>query len=196
MSTTRERLKHTTQARVVEAAGRLFRERGFPSTTVRDIAEASGVSVGTVMAVGDKNGLLVRVFDEMVGAEHARRAGMGSTSAGSATCPERLVALVEPFVAIFMARPELAQSYASIVASGTQTSTLFTDLAGSLVGEFATTLAAHGCVDRADATALAESLYAAYVGTLFISSARGTDEISDLVGRIHAVFTSICRCKE
>lgn len=40
--------------RVAEAAWALFRSRGYEATSVRDIATAAGVSVGTVMGAGGK----------------------------------------------------------------------------------------------------------------------------------------------
>ena len=49
----------------------------------------------------------------------------------------RLSVLVQPFVAMFTGRPELARLYASILVSGTQSSSLFTELAARLVDEFA-----------------------------------------------------------
>ena len=43
----RERKKEETKQRIFKAAIRLFRERGFPSTTVDDIAERADVAKGT-----------------------------------------------------------------------------------------------------------------------------------------------------
>lgn len=194
----REQLKQATQFRVLEAASRLFQERGFAATTVRDIAEAAGVSAGTVMAVGDKNALLVQVVDTMVADEHARRAGIDPRPTGDAadTCVKRLGVLVQPFVAMFTSSPELARSYASILVSGTHSSSLFTELAARLVEEFAAAVTEHGCTSEADAPAKAQALYAAYVGTLFTWSALGLVDPSGLTSSLRTSFAAISICKE
>lgn len=195
---TREQLKQATHLRVIEAAGRLFRERGFTSTTVRDIAEASGVSAGTVMTVGDKNALLVRVFDLMIAAEHAERPGtdVPSSDAGSDPCVDRLADLVQPFVALFTSNLELARCYASILVAGAHTSSLFTDLAARLTGEFRAAITAHGCTAQPDAQASAGALYYAYVGTLFTWSAQGSADRAELSASLRATFAAICTCTE
>jgi len=199
MPPTREQLKHATQQRVVDTAGRLFRERGFAETTVRDIAEASGVSAGTVMAVGDKNALLVSVFDSMVAAEHGQRAVsevVESTDTGRGTCSGRLLALVTPFVTLFTNSPVLARSYASILVSGTHESLLFTGLAARLNEEFRAAITVHGCTAQADTPVVAGALYFAYIGTLFTWSARGSSDPEELLSSLQATFTTICTCKE
>ncbi|NNG34796.1 TetR/AcrR family transcriptional regulator [Nakamurella aerolata] len=194
----REQLKHATQLRVLAAASRLFRERGFAATTVRDIAEAADVSAGTVMAVGDKNALLVRIFDAMVADEHGRRAGRDRQLSvnGSDSCVQRLSVLVQPFVAMFTGSPELARSYASILVSGNHSSSLFTELTDRLVEEFATAVTEHGCTSQADAPAKAQALYAAYVGTLFTWSALGLADPSRLTDSLRTSFAAISICKE
>jgi AcrR family transcriptional regulator len=198
MAQMREQLKQATQVRVLKSASRLFQERGFAATTVRDIAEAAGVSTGTVMAVGDKNALLVRVFDTMVADEHARRASRGPQPTGDAadTCVKRLGVLVQPFVAMFTGSPELARSYASILVSGTHSSSLFTELAARLVDEFATAITEHECTSQADASAKAKALYSAYVGTLFTWSALGVDDPPRLTKSLRTSFAAICTCTE
>lgn len=193
----RAQLKQATRLRVLEAANRLFQERGFDATTVRDIAEAAGVSAGTVMTVGDKNALLVRVFDTMLGDEHARRGGVDPQPVGDAdSCAKRLGILVQPFITMFMGGPELARAYASILASGAHSSSLFTALAARLLEEFAVAITKHGCTSLADAPAKAQALYAAYVGTLFTWSALGSDDPSGLTNSLRTSFEAICTCKE
>lgn len=193
----REQHKQATQLRVLEAANRLFRERGFAATTVRDIAEAAGVSAGTVMAVGDKNALLVQVFDAMLGDEHARRQCVDSQPVGDVdSCAKRLGILVQPFVKMFTDTAELARVYASILVSGTHSSVLFTELAARLVEEFAVAITKHGCSSAADAPAKAQALYASYVGTLFTWSSLGLTDPSELKKSLGASFEAICACKE
>lgn len=193
MATTREELKQATRERVVDAAGGLFRERGFTATTVRDIARTAGVSTGTVMAVGDKNTLLVRVFDALVAAEHARGA---DTDPSDTTCVDRLGSLVQPYLALFLRDIDLARTYASVIVSGTHTSALFTDLAARLVEEFRAAITVRGCTPPSDAPARAQALYLAYLGSLFAGSARGPVAPSGIVDDLRTTFATICTCKE
>ncbi len=67
--------KASTTQRVLATADRLFREDGFAATTVRRIAAEADVSVGTVMGVGDKDGLLIAIVDQWIAAVHAARTG-------------------------------------------------------------------------------------------------------------------------
>jgi AcrR family transcriptional regulator len=56
--------KADTRRRVTEAARRLFASRGFPGTTIADVAEEAGVSTQTVYgAFGGKHGLMVALAD-------------------------------------------------------------------------------------------------------------------------------------
>lgn len=60
----RRELAAHTRSVVLEAARRLFLERGFAAATMPDIASAAGVSVQTVYkAFGNKPGLAKAVFD-------------------------------------------------------------------------------------------------------------------------------------
>ncbi|ONI87493.1 TetR family transcriptional regulator [Actinosynnema sp. ALI-1.44] len=53
-----------TRAEIAQAARRLFVEQGWVATTVRDVAQAAGVSVPTVYSVyGNKAGLALAVAD-------------------------------------------------------------------------------------------------------------------------------------
>lgn len=198
MTSTREHLKQATQQRIIDAAGQLFRRRGFTATTIREIAEASGVSVGRVMGVGDKNDLLIHVFDEMIAAEHAKRPGSmaQATTAARRTCSDRLVALITPFVTLFTANPVLARCYGSTLVSGTHESILFTELAARLEDEFRAAIALHGCTASADAAPKARALYFAYIGTLLTWSAKNSSEAAELLSSLGATFATICNCKE
>jgi AcrR family transcriptional regulator len=60
----RERQAQLTQAEILTAARRLFAERGYTRTSVRDIAEAAGVSAQTVYdSIGSKQALVLRLND-------------------------------------------------------------------------------------------------------------------------------------
>jgi AcrR family transcriptional regulator len=62
-----ERERLATQRRVIEAAGRLFRERGYVATTMNDIAKEAGVALQSVYNAGrSKSDLLHLVTDVAV----------------------------------------------------------------------------------------------------------------------------------
>ena len=60
----RERQAQLTRDEILKAARRLFAERGYTRTSVRDIAEAAGVSAQTVYdSIGSKQALVARLND-------------------------------------------------------------------------------------------------------------------------------------
>ncbi|MFE3444033.1 TetR/AcrR family transcriptional regulator [Nocardia sp. NPDC059180] len=60
----RQAQAHRTRAEIAEAAGRLFIAKGWAATSVRDVAQAAGVSVPTVYsAYGTKTGLVWALVD-------------------------------------------------------------------------------------------------------------------------------------
>ena len=78
----RERQAQLTQAEILKAARRLFAERGYTRTSVRDIAEAAGVSAQTVYdSIGSKQALVLRLNDLIDEEAHVREiAGVAATS--------------------------------------------------------------------------------------------------------------------
>jgi AcrR family transcriptional regulator len=65
--TRRALAKQRTRERVLAAARRLFSERGYEGATIRDIAQAAGMSTGAVFAsFADKSEL----FEEILTADH------------------------------------------------------------------------------------------------------------------------------
>ena len=65
MVSTRAQARVATVAKVMAAASRVFGERGYRATTIPLIAEAAGVSVGTVASVGSKDDLFLRSVEEL-----------------------------------------------------------------------------------------------------------------------------------
>jgi AcrR family transcriptional regulator len=64
----RERNKAEKRRRIIEAASRLFLEKGFEATTTAEISAAAGVGTGTLyLYVDSKEDLLVEVFRIRVG---------------------------------------------------------------------------------------------------------------------------------
>lgn len=164
----RAEAKAGTRARVLAAADRSFRARGFAGTTVRGVAADAGVSVGTVMGVGDKDALLIAIVDDWIAAVHADRepaAELPSLTPREATV--RLVEVVRPFITYFNADGDLSREYAAVLARGTHRSRTFGDLGDELQADFEQVFAAAGCTD---AGAAARTLYFVYIGLLFATS--------------------------
>lgn len=68
-SSLRQAQAAATRASVLAAAADLFTRRGYLPTTMRQIAEAAGVSVETVHAQGTKQALLLACVDRVLGGE-------------------------------------------------------------------------------------------------------------------------------
>ena len=61
-----------TQLAIVEAAGRLFLERGYLATTLSGIATEAGVAIQTIYnSIGSKRDVLSKVLDYAAAGEHA-----------------------------------------------------------------------------------------------------------------------------
>lgn len=175
--TTRERARERTRRSVLASAERCFRAEGYEATTIRRIAEGAEVSVGSVMAVGDKQSLLVQVFDRAIEALH-RGSSPAPTREPAAPQPhpqrlaDELVALVLPFIELFATDAKLSRRYASILVSGEYRSEVFGGLASDLTTEFCRLLVRAGA-PASEAEARARALHAAYLGVLFTASGRG-----------------------
>lgn len=195
----RAELRQATQSRVLAAADRLFTVQGFAATTIRDIATEAGVSVGTVIAVGDKDALLVQVFDGLIAARQHRGADAPAAPSppGSAADPaQEILALVGPFVRLFTERAELARAYAAILVRARHSSTLFTELAGALLDEIEQVLLRSGARTADEAAPAARSLYFAYVGVLFSWAARADAEPQELPETLLPVFAAFFHTPE
>jgi AcrR family transcriptional regulator len=62
-----------TQARILDAALTLFRERGFEATTMREVASRSGMSLGAAYHYFATKEAIVLAYYVQVSEEHARR---------------------------------------------------------------------------------------------------------------------------
>ena len=190
----REARKQETSSKVLRTAGRLFRENGFAGTTVRDIAAASDVSVGTVISVGDKETLLVASFDQLIAAIHADRAQSSRTSDGG--CAEQTAALFDPFVDVFADQPALARTYGAILVAGQTDSVVFSELAHTLMHEIEATLLHTSRAGAETIPALAQGIYYAYIGCLFTWSPTDADAADELKCTLRRVVSAICPEKE
>ena len=110
---TRQQGGEQRQSSVRSAAGELFRTRGFDATSVRDIAAAAGVSVGTVALAGDKATLFLDVMEEnafaLVGGALERL--NGKPVGKSLTLAAEIWGVFEPSLTRVAENPELTRAY-------------------------------------------------------------------------------------
>jgi AcrR family transcriptional regulator len=109
---TRQQGGEQRQSKVRSAAGELFRTRGFDATSVRDIATAAGVSVGTVALAGDKATLFLDVMEEnafaLVGGALER---LRAEPVGTTTLAAEIWGVFEPSLTQIAENPELTRAY-------------------------------------------------------------------------------------
>ena len=148
--------KADTHARITLAASQLFLSAGL-SVTVRQVADAAGVSVGSVMSVADKDGLIVHTLDAVLADVGARP----SPTAGDETAA--VIQLLRPFLEWFSEHADLARAYLAILVSGRHRSEVFDALAEQLIGTITTMLEHHP-----DAESKARLIHRAYLGELMI----------------------------
>ncbi len=172
VQSTRAEQKSATRERVIASAQRLFVEVGFGATTIRRIAEDAGVSVGTVMSVGDKDSLLLAAFDGWIGAVHEAR---GEVSPGGDPVT-RIGDVVQPFLDIFDADLHLAREYGAVLARGSQSTEVFGALAVALQNDFEAVFADAGL--GPDAGTAARAVYLAYLGLVMTSAVVDSDAVA------------------
>ena len=100
----RERKKTAKQERILEAATRIFAEKGYEAATTAEIAEAADVGVGTLFRyAGSKAELLVAVMNNRFA--EGIEAGLSGAAEGQTTA-ESIVTILHPFVEESMTHPE------------------------------------------------------------------------------------------
>lgn len=155
--------RQQTRQKVVSVAEKLFREQGFAATTVRQIASAAEVSVGTVIAVGDKSTLLVRIYDGWITDFHQQR--VVEPRAGRPV--DAIIDHLRPIIGYFVQDAELSREYAAILVRGEVESIVFDSLARSLIADIETILRAE---EKRNASETARAIYFAYLGVLMTAS--------------------------
>lgn len=121
----RERQSELTRQEILQAARRLFAERGYTRTSMRDIAEAAGVSAQTVYdSIGSKQALVARLndlIDEEAGIATIARQAATSSDPTQVAATAAIVAgailqhcgdIVHALVTGAVAEPELAAALA------------------------------------------------------------------------------------
>ncbi len=157
--------------KVLSAAEDLFVRHGFASTTIRQIAASAAVSVGTVMAVADKNGLLVEIFDRKIASIQP-----SPYDAPIAQDPAaEIIDILGSFVRFFAAQPDLARAYTAILVGGKHPSVIFAELTGVLIKQVSDVLTRAGH-PATNASATARIMHRAYLGEVFIWAGQGNSK--------------------
>lgn len=105
---TRAQARTATVAKVMVAASRVFGEQGYRGTTIPLIADAAGVSVGTVASVGSKDDLFLRSVEEL---STANSLEMIREASSASTVTERVWGYVGRMVEASIAMPDQIQDY-------------------------------------------------------------------------------------
>ena len=94
------------RARILDAAIKVFAERGFHSATVAEIARAAGVADGTIyLYFKGKDDLLLRLFDEKM---TELLAEVKAAVAQERTAPDKLRRFIQLHLALVERNPDLA----------------------------------------------------------------------------------------
>jgi AcrR family transcriptional regulator len=158
-----------TRTRIVEAALRLFEERGYARTTMRAIAQEAGVSLGNAYYYFRSKELLVQGFYDRIQAQHAAETARRTDGVpGFAT---RLVLAEEAFVDVARPYHPFAGRFFAVAAEPTSPLNPFSR--ESAPARQASTAIFRGVVDgsdlRADARVraeLPEMLWLAHMGVV------------------------------
>ncbi|WP_169251137.1 TetR/AcrR family transcriptional regulator [Brevibacterium sp. 'Marine'] len=163
--------RRQTEDRIIGAAAKLFLDHGFKATTIRAIAKAAEVSVGRVMAVGDKDAILVACFDRWIGQLQAgtytappRRGSLSQR--GSSSVQRHLLELFLPFLEFFAEHEDLSRDYAAAMMRVRGEPEVFNALAVDLQSRLSESLVSIG-INEDYARASAAALYDSYLGILF-----------------------------
>ena len=166
---TQEERKARTRAAVLAAARDRFVAQGYEGTTIRDIAAAAGVGVGTVhVHFTDKPTLLLACFRDQIADAVAR--GMASLDP-EAPLLDQLVHLGGVLYAAYARHPALSrqmlQATMFLDAASDPTSELLTDFLAELVGLYQRALAQGALARLPGGGALAaQGFFSAYLTAL------------------------------
>jgi AcrR family transcriptional regulator len=152
------------------AAARLFQAHGFQGTTVRQIAAEAGVSVGAVMATGDKESLLSLVYDQAIAARIPAPPAAGSTTSAR----DYLSCYFDPFLDLFAENDELARAYFRALTRGRPENAALGRLRTLTENNLTAAMVNAGMPD-ARARLGAQVMFTSYLGELMLLAAGSTD---------------------
>lgn len=183
--------KQRTATRIVEAAAQLFTEHGFQSTTVRQVAAQAGVSVGAVMAVGDKESLLSLVYDRAIADRIPPPPAPAGAGAAAPSAVEYLSHYFDPFLGLFAENDDLARAYFRTLARGKDENAALGALR-TLTEDNLTAALVNAGAPEAQARLGAQVMFSSYLGELTLLAAGSTDpqQTAARIGRTAAFVTA------
>jgi AcrR family transcriptional regulator len=189
--TRRERLAAERRTKILEAAARIFAERGFHRTTTKDIAEVADVAEGTIYNYfGTKDDLLLALLDQLDEEQRHQelydraeqedlRTALENHMRESLVDREQYFTLLEALLPELITNPVLAKRYIDEQFKPS------TEILESLFRLHAA--AGHLQVDNIDATV--RLLYSMFVG-LWVLSVLGDEKSQALVRNPEATIRS------
>ncbi|EKU47648.1 TetR/AcrR family transcriptional regulator [Brevibacterium casei] len=192
-SNARAAQRQRTEERILTVAAELFLDRGYRGTTVRAIAESAGVSVGRVMAVGDKDALLIACYDRWIAQLQAGTYALPHARAErppASAVQDHLLGIFLPFLEFFAAHEDLARDYAAALIRVHGRPDVFAGLSEALQASLRDNLVSIG-ISEPNARASAAALYDSYMGVLFrwAASDMGFDDAVAALAHIIAFHT-------
>ncbi|WP_246858246.1 MULTISPECIES: TetR/AcrR family transcriptional regulator [unclassified Corynebacterium] len=155
LSVRRQAQKEATQKKVLHAAHTLFIKNGYANTSIRDIATHAGVSVGTVMGVGNKRSILIKTIGHSIQEIHEEIHGESTD----------LLSVITPFLTMFTGHEELSRAFGAALIEESDHSETLTSLKQLLLNEIQSRLS-NSTLSAQEATEFGEILYHTYLGLL------------------------------
>ena len=166
----RSAAKAGTDSKVLATAYDLFLTQGYATTSIRTIASEAGVSVGTVMGVGDKQTLLIHTIGQHISELHDDIRGQSDS----------LLDVLKPFLQMFTGHEELSRAFgAALIQQGNQGQAL-TALKTLLTDEI--TLRLGSRLNSDDAAEYSDLLYNVYLGLLIGWAASSIERLNTAFG--------------
>lgn len=182
--------------RIIEAAAKLFGDKGYHDTTTAEIAESAGVAAGTIyIYFSSKEELLVAVFEEFLG-KHMERLQAGVDR--ERTAKDKLVRLLTLGLELMQDNPDSARIFLSQLRQSTKmittvakrSSRAYKDIIEGVLAEGART----GLCRDTNVPAATSMLFGAFQSTVLDWVADGcTYRLTDMAGElIEFVLHGVC----
>lgn len=177
--------------RVRQAASQLFAEGGYAATTIPAIAQAAGVSVGTVNNCGDKDTLFLETSEQFATAQMLSAIGQVSNAA-SLGLSERVWRVCElALTGVTSDRQGIRDYLVAFLRAGDNTDN--TTRIASVLDRFTALWCVHGHVEDPETARLAAATVYAVLNSAVFALAAGATPESDTLALVQAVVVQQCR---
>ncbi len=192
----RDRNMQDKRRRIVQAATRLFEDRGYDGVTTHEVSEKADIAVGTLFRyAASKSELLLLVYNDKLREALAQ----GTTRAVGADDPvEAIMEMVSPLLELGRISSDNGAAYQRELLFGAPTTPnrqeglgVIADLEAAIASRLAGAARAHGLAEHAEAGRLAAStIFAAthlMIAMQYTGAHRGHAPETDLRGQITQV---------